>query len=176
MWRMQHKSNDCHIAHRHTEKREGGERRRWKGEELELEAGQLVNQQAVILQQRGLVVVVIVACSSCGRRDQLKWQMTPMRIPIIIGIVIIIVITVCFRLHSSGTGHAQVISALWPLVTTVFWLVLSEFAFEVIRFALLFFALLSVSPSPLPRLALSSLRSFSFVDSFKFRLSIILCK
>lgn len=154
----------------------GRERRRCRWEELELEAGQLVNQQAVILQQRGLVVVVIVACSSCGRRDQLKWQMTPMRIPIIIGIVIIIVITVCFRLHSSGTGHAQVISALWPLVTTVFWLVLSEFAFEVIRFALLFFALLSVSPSPLPRLALSSLRSFSFVDSFKFRLSIILCK
>lgn len=101
---MQHKSNDCHIAHRHTERRVEGE--------TELEAGQLVNQQAVILQQRGLVVVVIVACSSCGRRDQLKWQMTPMRIPIIIGIVIIIIISVCFRLHSSGTGHAQVISAL----------------------------------------------------------------
>lgn len=111
---MQHKSNDCHIAHRHTERRvEGGREEKVEVEgELALEAGQLVNQQAVILQQRGLVVVVIVACSSCGRRDQLKWQMTPMRIPIIIGIVIIIVITVCFRLHSSGTGHAQVISAL----------------------------------------------------------------
>lgn len=162
------------IATSHTGILKGG----WRGE-LELEAGQLVNQQAVILQQRGLVVVVIAACSSCGRRDQLKWQMTPMRIPIIIRIVIIIIIisiSVCFRLHSSGTGHAQVISALWPLVTTVFWLVLSEFAFEVIRFALLLLALLSVSPSPLPCLALSSLRSFSFVDSFKFRLSIILCK
>lgn len=111
---MQHKSNDCHIAHRHTERRvEGGREEKVEVEgELALEAGQLVNQQAVILQQRGLVVVVIVACSACGRRDQLKWQMTPMRIPIIIGIVIIIVITVCFRLHSSGTGHAQVISAL----------------------------------------------------------------
>lgn len=112
---MQHKSNDCHIAHRHTERGVRRERGEKVEGELELEAGQLVNQQAVILQQRGLVVVVIAACSACGRRDQLKWQMTPMRTPIIIGIVIIIIIisiSVCFRLQSSGTGHAQVISAL----------------------------------------------------------------
>lgn len=108
---MQHKSNDCHT---------GTLKGWWRGErEEKVEGGGTGAGGWPISQSAGSYITTTRTRRSrhrcvlgVRRRDQLKWQMTPMRIPIIIGIVIIIIISVCFRLHSSGTGHAQVISAL----------------------------------------------------------------
>lgn len=90
---MQHKSNDATL-HSHTlevcrvEVCVGGG---GVGGGQHQKAGQLVNQQAVILHQR-----VSLSSSVPGRGNQLKCQMTPTRVPIII--VVITVIIICFTL------------------------------------------------------------------------------